>query len=397
MTKLAFVMDAGIKGVHRSGVYALTSLAASGFDVAVVTSRRFELGSRCQEWGRSKPKWCILPSRTPLSSKLTVRLPLQFAAWVAKMAQNSSRRRRLKNLRPDVLFVNDWVSDPLLVASTVSASRATVLILHFSPKLFSLRSQSLAPVLAGMDRYSHFIFVSRRARDDWDALGALKDKPAYYIPNCCDEDSVMRLTSHNRALLRRELGFAEGRFIAVCVGAIGKAYLKGEDVIVDLLPHLVNAVPDLMLYMMGFVTDPQQANNLEERVKVGGFADSVQFLGYKDNALDYIYAADVLLLPSRSEGMPLVVLEAMALKTPVIASDVGGIPELVEDGVTGLLFSHSNPMGLVVALKRMADNVSERLIFVERASDKYWSDFSAAKQEERYTAVVEDIMSCSKP
>ncbi len=74
--------------------------------------------------------------------------------------------------------------------------------------------------------------------------------------------------------------------------------------------------------------------------------------------MDLLHAADVLAFPSRAEAMPRTILEAMVMKKPIVASDVDGIPELIEDGKTGLLFASGDSQGLLEGLLR---NVSGSL------------------------------------
>ena len=83
-------------------------------------------------------------------------------------------------------------------------------------------------------------------------------------------------------------------------------------------------------------------NKLNKILLNSGLKEKVEYIHHQPNAIEYIYAADVLLQPSRSEALPRTILEAMALKTPIIASDVDGIPELVEDGMSAILFPLSD-------------------------------------------------------
>jgi len=89
-----------------------------------------------------------------------------------------------------------------------------------------------------------------------------------------------------------------------------------------------------------------------------GVEDRVQFLGYRSDAADLLRAADVFLLPSTHEGLPLSVLEAQASKVPVLAAPTGGIPEVVMDGETGFLHSAADVLGYaghIQALLRQPD------------------------------------------
>ena len=84
-----------------------------------------------------------------------------------------------------------------------------------------------------------------------------------------------------------------------------------------------------------------------------GLADRVRFLGWRPDVADVLQAADVVTLPSRAEGLPLAVLEAMACARPVVATPVGGVPDAVVDEVTGLLIPPDDRHRLAAAILRL--------------------------------------------
>src|SRR5439155_3604002 len=97
------------------------------------------------------------------------------------------------------------------------------------------------------------------------------------------------------------------------------------------------------------VGDGSERTNAIHRAKCLGIFDSTVFVGKQPRIVDYLCAADILLLPSEQESFGLAALEAMSVQVPVIASRVGGLPEVVDDGDTGFL----SPVGDV---DQMADN-----------------------------------------
>jgi len=95
---------------------------------------------------------------------------------------------------------------------------------------------------------------------------------------------------------------------------------------------------------------------LEQRAQANRVAHRVVFTGRRDDVPAVTAALDVAVLPSHREAQGLSILEAMALSRPVVASDVGGIPEMIQDGVTGLLVPHDNPQALASAIVRLLTN-----------------------------------------
>ena len=129
--------------------------------------------------------------------------------------------------------------------------------------------------------------------------------------------------------------------------------------------ELIDALVDVPAAHVVFVgADLERGGDYERalrrRAEDRGVSDRVVFAGYRDDAARIIAAADVIALPSWTEGLPIVVLEAMALGRPVVATPVGGTRELVVDGETGLLVPPRDAGALADALRRLVDDASLR-------------------------------------
>lgn len=108
--------------------------------------------------------------------------------------------------------------------------------------------------------------------------------------------------------------------------------------------------------ILNVIGDGPERANLEQQVKRLGLDSQVQFLGEKTDVLPYLQAADLFVLPSRRDNLPVALLEAMAGGLPSIATSVGGIPEVIEDGENGLLVPPDNPESLTKAIRRLIDD-----------------------------------------
>jgi glycosyltransferase involved in cell wall biosynthesis len=146
---------------------------------------------------------------------------------------------------------------------------------------------------------------------------------------------------------------------------------------------LVHALPMLepRPYSLAFVGDGPDRRAIEEELRASGLADQVALSGERRDVPRLLAAADVFVLSSRSEGAPLSILEAMAAGLPVVASDVGGIGELVADGETGLLVPPGDPARLALALARVLDDraLRERLGAAGRARARERFDIDALR------------------
>ena len=135
------------------------------------------------------------------------------------------------------------------------------------------------------------------------------------------------------------------------------AAVKGLPVLFDALAGLIKDQPDLRLTLIG---DGPDRIMLEQQAKMLGGA--VQFVGYKSQSevAEYLQTTDVLVLPSFAEGVPVVLMEAMAASVPVVTTRIAGVPELVKDGVSGLLVSPGDVGALQTAIGAVMNNSTKR-------------------------------------
>ena len=123
-------------------------------------------------------------------------------------------------------------------------------------------------------------------------------------------------------------------------------------------------------------------NSLKDQVKLRGLNDYVQFLDYVENANQYLLAFDIFLLPSKKEGLPYALLEAGLAGLPCIASRVGGIPEVISDGESGLLTDPNNHMTIVNALDLMINYPNQRFLYSENLRQDIQTKFNFSKMVE---------------
>lgn len=141
--------------------------------------------------------------------------------------------------------------------------------------------------------------------------------------------------------IRKELEINDNQPV---IGTVGNLYaVKGQTYLLRACVVVARAFPDFMLLVAG---RGDQLGALEEEARGLGILRNVRFLGFREDIPCLLQAMDVFVLPSFSEGLPLSILEAMALGKPVVASNVGGIPEVVKDGMTGYLVPPKDPEAL---------------------------------------------------
>lgn len=151
--------------------------------------------------------------------------------------------------------------------------------------------------------------------------------------------------------VRRELGIEPDSPLVVHVGNIRPG--KGHDILVDATAALLRDRPDVTVVSVGGEKYSGDLARLHTRVRDAELEGALRFLGPRRDALAFIAAADVYVNPSEVEGLPVAILEAMALGRPVVATGVGGVPELLTDGENGVLVPAGYPKALAEAINEL--------------------------------------------
>jgi glycosyltransferase involved in cell wall biosynthesis len=178
------------------------------------------------------------------------------------------------------------------------------------------------------------------------------------IPNGID---LERFDNLDKEKSREKLGLKKSEFVIMTIARLEK--VKG-------IQYLIKAMKDNQLspqsrsapagqavisYQLLIIGEGSQRQELEDLVKRLNLEKKVRFLGEVPNKKipQYLAAADCFVLPSLKEGFGIVLLEAMAANVPVVAANVGGIPDIIEDGKTGILVEPKNPDGLAEAIMKI--------------------------------------------
>lgn len=252
------------------------------------------------------------------------------------VAETVRLHRVLRRLDPDVVHLHSAKAG-LAGRLAVRGRRPTL----FQPHLWSFRTaagQASVHWERFASRWTHqLVCVSDDELADGVAAGVTA--PAEVVPNGVD---TVALRPSSRSAARRALGLDPTAPIAVCVGRL--AWLKGQDQLLAAWPAVVARVPDARLLLVG---DGPMARRWQ-----AGTPDSVVWCGHSDDPAGWYAATNVVVVPSRAEGMALVPLEAMACGRSVVAFDVGGVRQSVADAGAVV------PAGDVAAL---AEAVTARL------------------------------------
>ena len=204
------------------------------------------------------------------------------------------------------------------------------------------------------------------------------------IPNGISMDQY----SHIRSLSeeRISLGLPEG----LLIGTVSRAHpIKGLAILLDAFAMLLIDRPQVHLVLVG---SGPQLHELQQQANKLGLEGHVIFLGERRDIPSILAAIDIFVLPSLFEGMPNAVLEAMASGLPVVATSVGGTPEVIMDGVTGLLVPPGNPTALTNAMVRLLEDPGLRSEMGQAAYMRVKQYYTQEQMVQKTELLYQDLM-----
>ncbi|MDD4588559.1 MAG: glycosyltransferase family 4 protein [Heliobacteriaceae bacterium] len=194
-----------------------------------------------------------------------------------------------------------------------------------------------------------------------------------------------------RQAVRMELGIAPD---APLVGMVGRFHpVKGHKFLVAAAQEIVKLNPAVRFLLVGDgIIRAEIENDIKERHLEPYFV----FTGFRDDIAAIYRALDILALPSLSEGLSLTLMESMYCGCPAVASAVGGNPEIIVDGKTGLLVPPGDSLGLAAALLRLVENPGEAQRLGEAARKTIEERFTVKRMAERTQVVYRQLVDPGK-
>ena len=191
----------------------------------------------------------------------------------------------------------------------------------------------------------------------------------------------------SRLEIRRQLGIPERSPVVGTVAVFRRQ--KRLDVWLRTAERTLRAVPEVHFVLVG---DGPLRNELENLAPTLGLEGRVHFVGIQQRVRAYFSAMDVFLMSSRFEGLPLALLEAMAAELPVVASAVGGIPEAVVDGETGVLVALDDPGAAADAVTRLLADAELRKTMGQRGRRRVQAEFTMARMVGELESIYLEVL-----
>jgi glycosyltransferase involved in cell wall biosynthesis len=177
---------------------------------------------------------------------------------------------------------------------------------------------------------------------------------------------------------------------AVVIGAIGRlSQEKGFDVMIRAIGDIVRERDHVVAVILG---EGSQRPMLEGIARNLGLGKRLLMPGYRSNAEDYLSLFDVLVLPSLTEGLPIVLLEAMQAAVPIVATRVGGVPDVLDQGQGGLLVEPGNSTALAKAIRTCLDDEGLASQLADHSRAAASSRFSSRAMALRYLELYNEVV-----
>jgi len=258
--------------------------------------------------------------------------------------------RLLRELRIDVVHSHEFTMAVYGCAAARWLGLPHIVTMHGNEAVLDAWRRRAA--LRWSVKQSHaFVAISEHTRALMQGRLGLPDGSIRVIPN------GVPLRPGDRELTRRKLGIDDDEVLILTVGNLRER--KGHAVLIEALAELHRtgcAVP----WQLVIAGEGRQRESLTRLTAELGIVDRVQLLGHRDDIPDLQAASDIYAMPSYWEGMPLSILEAMIVGKPIVASNVGGIPEMLCNGDSGVLVPAGDSQALAHALRGLIEDPAQR-------------------------------------
>jgi glycosyltransferase involved in cell wall biosynthesis len=301
-------------------------------------------------------------------------IPVRGYRGAASVVLSLSREIREQQL--DVLHSHEFAMSVFGAPASSLAGCRHVITMHGST-YFAEHPRRLTGLRLASTLSDHTVAVSSALRRSLAEHLRVSPRAIRLVRNGVDA-----LSGSNTGV-RGRLGIGSEEILAVAVGSLYP--VKGHSVLIDAVAEMLPSTrPVVAIAGSGFEKD-----SLRARIRSRGVEDRVLLLGYRSDVPDLLAAADIYVMPSLSEGLPMAMIEAMLAGRPVLASDVGGIGELIPSDEFGVLVPPGDPDALKDGLLRLAADPALRTRLGAAARRRAEAEFTAATMADQYVRLYE--------
>jgi glycosyltransferase involved in cell wall biosynthesis len=310
---------------------------------------------------------------------LQVKPPAQLHRFLGDLRR---LRAGLARWRPDIIHCNGSPDSWLVFALRAVAPGPMPPVVRTKHNINVWHPHWLNRCLYGS--FAGFMVPARFVEAQVRAFPGLGDRPIAVIPSVADTAPIVGAAP---ADLRGEIGAAPGDFLWGSCARL--RHEKGVDVLLRGFARVVGDHPHARLVLAG---DGSERAAMEALARELGVAGRVHFLGFRQDVPALLHAFDGFVLASRAEAFGTALVEAMAARRPVVATRVGGVPDCVEDGVSGLLVTPEDTVALAAAMGRVMTDGALRARLAEAGFQRATQEFTVDRMVEAVEAFHQRIL-----
>jgi glycosyltransferase involved in cell wall biosynthesis len=279
----------------------------------------------------------------------------------------------------NILYINSWSA----INSSNTIKNASlfkkVCIVRGSPESFIYQSfeddknEAVRNAANYLENFVKLIYVSENGMKDWSKI--IKKKiDSYYLPNSINEYEIKRVSNYTKNEVVNKLGFSLDDYNIIVVGSVQKR--KAQNVLLKVVKDFLILKPNLKFHIVGVVSKTWGGDEIYNDIINSEYADKFVFHGHSDDVITFMHAADLCIFTSHAEAFPRTVAEYMAIGKPILAANVSGVSEMIEDGKNGYLYNSLEPDTLVDAFYKIESDECLKNRLAKNAFETYWAKFS---------------------
>lgn len=303
--------------------------------------------------------------------------------------------RRIKRESIDLVHTHTCLNSEILARIACFMARVPIICHQHDPTDIFSANPLISWYQHWLDRMTsrsvfRFIAVVRSRREAMITYRGYKAAKVALVYNGISIEAFARVDA--RDTIRDELGLAEKD---IAVGLIGRLERpKGQETLIKAAPIVAERYPGAKFFIVGddHIEGKPSLERYQKMIKESGLEDKCFLLGFRPDIKRLIQGMDIIVLPSLWEAHSIVILEALEAKKPVIASEVGGTPEIIKHNSGGILIPPEDPEALAREIFRLIDNPDLVKEITENGYNKVKEEFSEEQMLDKVFAFYEEAV-----